>query len=61
MLMRNTNNGDFEVYDINNDAITFSGAMGQVGLEWQVAGFGDFSTRAWRGRHADAQQQYGCA
>ena len=29
--------------DIANNAITSAGPMGQVGLEWQVAGFGDFS------------------
>ena len=46
MLMRNSNSGAFEVYDISNNTITFSAPMGQVGLEWTVAGFGDFSTRA---------------
>jgi len=53
MLMRNTNSGvfssntgAFEVYDISNNAITSAVAMGDVGLEWQVAGFGDFSGRA---------------
>ena len=43
MLMRNSNTGQFEVYDVTNNAITSAGPMGQVGLEWQVAGFGDFS------------------
>ena len=46
MLMRNSNTGAFEVYDISNNTITWPRPMGQVGLEWQVAGFGDFSTRA---------------
>ena len=46
MLMRNSNTGQFEVYDISNNQITSAGPMGQVGLEWQVAGFGDFSGRA---------------
>ncbi len=36
----------FEVYDISNDTITFAGPMDQVGLKWQVSGFGDFSGRA---------------
>ena len=45
MLMRNSNTGQFEVYDISNNAITSAAPMGQVGLEWPVAGFGDFSTR----------------
>ena len=46
MLMRNSNTGAFEVYDISNNAITFATGMGQVGLEWTVSGFGDFSGRA---------------
>jgi hypothetical protein len=40
MLMRNTNIGAFEIYDISNNAITFAAPMGQVGLEWSVVGFG---------------------
>ena len=43
MLMRNSNTGQFEVYDIANNTIASAAPMGQVGLEWQVAGFGDFS------------------
>jgi hypothetical protein len=43
MLMRNSNTGAFEVYDISNNQFTFTTGMGQVGLEWTVAGFGDFS------------------
>ena len=46
MLMRNSNTGAFEVYDVANNQITSAGSMGQVGLEWQVAGFGDFSGHA---------------
>jgi hypothetical protein len=46
MLMRNSNTGAFELYDISNNTITSAAGMGQVGLEWQVAGFGDFSGRA---------------
>jgi len=38
MLMRDTNNGAFEVYDISNNQITAAAPMGQVGLEWSVAG-----------------------
>jgi len=37
--------GSFEVYDVSNNNITNSAAMGQVGMEWQVSGFGDFSSR----------------
>jgi hypothetical protein len=46
MLMRNGSTGQFEVYDITNNTITFAAGMGQVGLEWTVAGFGDFSGNA---------------
>ena len=46
MLMQNSTTGQFEVYDITNNTITFSSGMGQVGLEWTVAGFGDFSGNA---------------
>ena len=46
MLTRDSNNGVLEVYDIRNNGITLASPMGQVGLEWQVAGFGDFSTNA---------------
>jgi len=40
MLMRNSATGAFEIYDISNNQITNAVAMGQVGLEWQVVGFG---------------------
>ena len=40
MLMRNSNTGAFEIYGISNNTITSAAPMGQVGLEWQVAGFG---------------------
>ena len=46
MLMRNSNTGAFEVYDIVNNTITSCAPMGQVGLEWTIAGFGDFSGNA---------------
>ena len=46
MLMRNSNTGAFEVYDIVNNTITSFAPMGQVGLEWTIAGFGDFSGNA---------------
>jgi hypothetical protein len=43
MLMRNSNTGAFEVYDISNNQVTSAAPMGPVGLEWTVAGFGDFN------------------
>lgn len=46
MMMRNASTGQFEVYDITNNQITAATAMGQVGLEWQVAGFGHFAGNA---------------
>jgi hypothetical protein len=46
MLLRNGNTGAFEIYDISNNSITNAAPMGQVGLEWQVTGFGDFSGKA---------------
>jgi hypothetical protein len=39
MLLRNSNTGAFEVYDISRNAITSFTAMVQVGLDWTVAGF----------------------
>jgi hypothetical protein len=38
MLMRNSNTGAFELYDISDNAITSASSMGAVGLEWQVGG-----------------------
>ncbi len=46
MLLRNSNTGAFEIYDISNNQITTAAGMGQVGLDWQIAGFGDFSSNA---------------
>ena len=55
MLLRDGNNGAFEVYDISNNNITNAAAMGQVGLEWSVPDSA-ISPAARRDRHADAQQ-----
>jgi len=41
----NTSTGGLEVYDINNNQITNAAFMGTVGLNWQVGGFGNFSSR----------------
>ena len=43
MIMRDGNNGDYEIYDLGNNAILGAGYLGQVGLEWQVAGVGAFN------------------
>jgi hypothetical protein len=35
----------FEIYDISNNNITNPAFLGTVGLNWQVMGFGNFSSR----------------
>jgi hypothetical protein len=44
MVLRNTGSGSLQVYHISNDQITSSANLGAVGLDWQVAGFGNFSS-----------------
>ena len=44
IMLRSATTGTFQVDDVGNNNITNSVAMGQVGLEWSVAGFGDFSS-----------------
>jgi hypothetical protein len=39
MVLRNTNTGAFEVYDIANNQITTAASLGAVGLNWQLGGF----------------------
>jgi hypothetical protein len=43
MLLRNSNTGGLEVYDIANNQITNAGFIGTVGLDWQFSGVGNFS------------------
>src|SRR5271166_3210301 len=43
MILRSATTGNFEVYDISNNNITSAASLGQVGLEWQVSGFGNFN------------------
>jgi hypothetical protein len=45
MILRDSNSGGFQVYDIKNNAITSSAFMGAVGLNWQFSGVGNFSGR----------------
>ena len=47
MLMRNSSTGQFEVYDISHNTIISAAGIGNVGLEWQVVGFGDFSDNTY--------------
>ena len=55
MLMRNTNTGAFEIYDISDNTITSAAPMGQVGLESLVHGLRRFLDTRQRDRHVDAQ------
>ena len=38
MLMRNTNTGAFEIFDIGNNQLTNAAPAGQIGNEWQSVG-----------------------
>ena len=38
LLLRNSNTGGLEVYDINNNQLTGAAFIGTIGLEWQFAG-----------------------
>ena len=44
MLARNADTGTFEAYTVSENTITDPTTMGAAGLDWQVAGFGDFSS-----------------
>ena len=46
LLMRDPTTGAFTLYDVSNNNVTGHVALGQVGLEWAVSGFGDFSGHA---------------
>ena len=43
MMMRNINSGAFEIYNVSNNQLGSPAALRTVGLDWQVAGYGDFS------------------
>jgi hypothetical protein len=43
MLLRNSNTGGLEVYDIANNAITNAAFIGTIGLNWQFSGVDNFS------------------
>ena len=44
MVLRSSSTGAFQVYNIVNNSITASATLGTVGLDWQVGGFGNFSS-----------------
>jgi hypothetical protein len=43
MILRDGANGDYEIYDIGNNAILAGYALGQIGLSSQVVGVGGFN------------------
>jgi hypothetical protein len=43
MMLRDSNTGDFRVYNISNNQITASFLIGDVGLNWKFSGIGNFS------------------
>jgi hypothetical protein len=43
MILRDSNNGIYDIYDIGGNAILAAYLLGQVGTEWQVAGLGGFN------------------
>jgi Lipase (class 3) len=42
MILRDGGNGDFEIYDLGNNAILGAAFLGTVGLDWQFVGLGGF-------------------
>jgi hypothetical protein len=45
MVLRDSNSGAFEVYNIRGNNIINAASLGAVGLNWQFGGFGDFSSQ----------------
>src|SRR5439155_22150989 len=43
MLLRNSNTGGLEVYDIANNQITNAAFIGTIGVDWRFSGVGNFS------------------
>ena len=58
MLMRNNNTGAFELHDISHNTITSAGPMGQVGLEWSVAGIAALSPSSASAQLVQAMATY---
>jgi Subtilase family len=44
MMLRNSNTGGLQVYNISNNQITGSAFIGTVGPDWQFSGIGNFSS-----------------
>jgi hypothetical protein len=45
LVLRDSGTGGLMIYNINNNQISGAASLGTVGLDWQVSGFGDFSSR----------------
>ncbi len=43
MILRKSNTGGLEVYDIDSNQITGAAFIGTIGLDWQFSGVGNFS------------------
>ena len=43
MIMRDSNTGNLNYFDIQHNQIVGAGSMGSIGTNWQVFGLGDFS------------------
>src|SRR5262249_18976711 len=44
MILRSSNTGGLEIYDISHNQLTGAAFIGNVGLEWQFSGVGNFSS-----------------
>jgi hypothetical protein len=45
MILRSSTNGAFEIYNLGGNAMLTAAQLGQVGLDWQFSGIGNFSGR----------------
>jgi hypothetical protein len=43
MILRHASDGQYEIYNIGNNAILAGNSLGQVGIDWQFAGLGGFN------------------
>jgi hypothetical protein len=57
MVLRDGNTGAFEAYDIANNQVTATASLGQVGLDWTVAGFAPFSSTGSTNAAPDSTSQ----
>jgi hypothetical protein len=43
LILRQSSNGKYEIYDLGNNSILAAYSLGQIGLDWQFAGLGGFN------------------